>query len=100
MPGKKGGGFMEGLWAGTAFFAASHSKTFAGFIGKYMIYALVLVVGFMILGLIFQTLMGRNEKFSVSEIKCPKGSTPTEKCPGTTTPGCLHPSGNCEASLG
>jgi hypothetical protein len=65
-----------------------------------MVYALVLVVIFMILGMLMQTFGGPKEKFSVSEIKCPKGSTPTEKCPGTNTPGCVHPSGNCEASLG
>jgi hypothetical protein len=100
MPSKKGGGFMEGLWAGTAVFAASNSTTYAGFIGKFLIYSLVLVVAFMIIGMIVQTFMGPKEKFSVSEIKCPEGSTPTEKCPGTNTPGCLHPSGNCEATLG
>jgi preprotein translocase subunit SecG len=100
MPSKKGGGFMEGLWAGTAFFAAKNSTTFAGFVGKFMVYALVLVVVFMILGLVLQTITGKKEKFSVSDIKCPQGSTPTEKCPGTNTPGCLHPSGNCEATLG
>jgi preprotein translocase subunit SecG len=100
MPSKKGGGFMEGLWAGTAVFAASNSATFAGFLGKFMVYSLVLVVIFMILGMLMQTFSGRKEKFSVSDIKCPQGSTPTEKCPGTNTPGCVHPSGNCEASLG
>ena len=91
---------MEGLWAGTAVFAASNSATFAGFLGKFMVYSLVLVVIFMILGMLMQTFSGRKEKFSVSDIKCPQGSTPTEKCPGTNTPGCVHPSGNCEASLG
>ena len=99
MPAKKGGGFMEGLWAGTAVFAAANSKTFAGFLGKYMVYALILIVIFMIIAMLLQTFTPK-EKFSVSDIKCPKGSTPTEQCPGTTTPGCLHPSGNCEASLG
>lgn len=96
---KKGGGFMEGLWAGTAVFAAANSKTFAGFLGKYMVYALILIVIFMILAMLLQTFTPK-EKFSVSDIKCPKGSTPTEQCPGSNTPGCLHPSGNCEASLG
>lgn len=91
---------MEGLWAGTAVFAASNSTTFAGFLGKFMVYALVLVVIFMILGMLMQTFSGRKEKFSVSDIKCPQGSTPTERCPGTNTPGCVHPSGNCEATLG
>lgn len=96
---KKGGGFMEGLWAGTAVFAAANSNTFAGFLGKYMVYALILVVIFMILAMLLQTFSPK-EKFSVSDIKCPRGSTPTQQCPGSNTPGCLHPSGNCEASLG
>lgn len=91
---------MEGLWAGTAFFAATNSTTFAGFVGKFMVYALVIVVVFMILGMLLQTFTGRKEKFSVSDIKCPQGTTPTEQCPGTNTPGCVHPSGNCEATLG
>lgn len=91
---------MEGLWAGTAVFAAANSTTYAGFLGKFMVYALVLVVAFMILGLILQTITGKKENFSVTDIKCPQGSTPTEKCPGTNTPGCVHPSGNCEATLG
>lgn len=90
---------MEGLWAGTAVFAAANSNTFAGFLGKYMVYALILVVIFMILAMLLQTFSPK-EKFSVSDIKCPRGSTPTQQCPGSNTPGCLHPSGNCEASLG
>lgn len=90
---------MEGLWTGTAFFAASNAKTFAGFVGTFFVYSLVLVVGFMVVAWILRIVTGR-EMFSVAEIQCPPGSTAVEKCPGTSTPGCLHPSGNCEASLG
>jgi hypothetical protein len=53
----------------------------------------------MIVAWLVRTITGR-EMFSVAEIKCAPGSTAVEKCPGTGTPGCLHPSGNCEASLG
>lgn len=95
----KGGGLVEGLWTGTAFFAASNAKTFAGFVTNFLVYSLVLIVGFMLVAWVLRTLTGK-EMFSVSQIQCPTGSSPTDKCPGTGTPGCLHPSGNCEASLG
>lgn len=96
---KKGGGIVEALWTGTAFFAASRSSTFVAFLSKFFTYAIVLVVGMMVVGMVLRQVMGR-EMFSVTEIKCPAGSTSVEKCPGSDTPGCLHPSGNCEASLG
>jgi hypothetical protein len=99
MAPKKGGSIVEALWTGTAFFAASQSNTFASFLSKFFVYALVLIVGMMVLGWILRQVMGR-EMFSVAQIQCPAGSTSVEKCPGTETPGCLHPSGNCEASLG
>ena len=97
MPAKKGGGLLEGLWTGTAFFAASNAKTFAGFVGNFLVYSLVLVVGFMIVALVLRTVTGK-EMFSVSEMKCPPGSS-KGTCPGTQTEGCLTPSGNCTASL-
>ena len=96
---KRGGGLLEGLWTGTAFFAASNAKTFAGFVSTFLVYSVVLIVGFMVVAWVLRLVTGR-EMFSVAEIKCPPGSTPTEKCPGTGTPGCVHPTGNCEASLG
>jgi hypothetical protein len=99
MAKKNGGGLVEGLWTGTAFFAASNSKTFAGFVGNFLVYSLVLVLGFMLVAWVLRVVTGR-EMFSVSEIKCSPGSSAVDKCPGTGTPGCLHPSGNCEASLG
>jgi hypothetical protein len=97
--GGKGGGIVEGLFTGTAFFAASNAKTFAGFVSTFLLYSVVLIVGFMLFAWLLKTITGK-EMFSVSDIKCPQGSSAVEKCPGTGTPGCLHPSGNCEASLG
>ena len=88
---------MEGLWTGTAFFAASNAKTFAGFVTNFLVYALVLSVGFMVVAWVLRLVTGK-EMFSVAEIKCPPGSSPG-KCPGTDTEGCVTPSGNCTASL-
>ena len=98
-PKKGGSGIVEGLWAGTAVFAATKSRTFADFVTSFLVYSVVLIVGFMIVAWVIRTVTGR-EMFSVAEIKCAPGSSAVEKCPGTGTPGCLHPSGNCEASLG
>jgi len=89
---------MEGLWTGTAFFAASNAKTFAGFVANFFVYALVLVVGFMLVAWVLRAVTGR-EMFSMSQIQCPPGSSPG-KCPGTDTEGCVTASGNCTASLG
>lgn len=99
MAPKKGGNIAEALWTGTAFFAASQSNTFASFLSKFFMYSVVLIVVMVIVGWVLRQVFGR-EMFSVSQIQCPAGSTAVEKCPGTGTPGCLHPSGNCEASLG
>lgn len=88
---------MEGLWTGTAFFAASNSKTFAGFVGTFFVYSLVLVAGFVIVAFVLRAVTGR-EMFSVAEIPCPPGSRPGT-CPGGSTKGCITPSGNCTAGL-
>ena len=95
--GNKGGGIVEGLFTGTAFFAASNAKTYAGFVGTFLLYSLVLVVGFMVVAWVLRAVTGR-EFFSVAQIQCPPGSSPG-KCPGTTTEGCVTASGNCTASL-
>ena len=94
---KRGGGLIEGLWTGTAFFAASNARTFADFVGKFLVYSLVLIVGAMVVAWLIRTVTGR-EFFSVAEIPCPAGSRPGT-CPGTNTKGCVTPSGNCAASL-
>jgi hypothetical protein len=93
----KGGGIIEGLWTGTAFFAASRAKTFVGFVSDFLLYAVVIVVGFLVVSFVLKAVTGR-EFFSVSQIQCPPGSSPG-KCPGTNTEGCVTSSGNCTASL-
>lgn len=94
---KKGGGIVEGLWTGTAFFAASNSKTFLGFVTTFLLYSVVLIVGFMAVASVLRLVSGR-EMFSVMEIQCPSGSRPGT-CPGSNTKGCVTPSGNCTAGL-
>ena len=94
---KKGGGIIEGLFTGTAFFAASNANTFAGFVASFLLYSIVLIIGFMAVAWVLKTVTGK-EMFSVAEIRCPPGSNPGT-CPGTTTKGCVTPNGNCTASL-
>ncbi len=100
MPKKTGGSIVEGLWAGTAVFAAVKANTYVDFISKFLLYAVFLIVALMIVAWVLRTVTGR-EMFSVSEIKCPPGSSFVEQCPGTSTAGCYYEgTGNCEASLG
>lgn len=94
---KKGGGIIEGLWTGTALFAATNSRTFAGFVASFLLYAVVLVIGFMLVAWVLKAVTGK-EMFTVAEIKCPPGSS-LGTCPGTNTKGCVTPTGNCSASL-
>ena len=94
----KGGGLIEVLWTGTAFFAASRAKTFTGFVGNFLMYAVVLIIGFVVVSVVLKAVTGK-EMFSVGEIQCPPGSRPGT-CPGSNTKGCVTASGNCDASLG
>ncbi len=93
----KGGGVIEGLWTGTAFFAASRAKTFTGFLSNFLMYAVVLIIGFIVVSVVLKAVTGK-EMFTVSEIQCPSGSRPGT-CPGSKTQGCVTASGNCNASL-
>jgi hypothetical protein len=94
-PSKKGGaGIVEALWAGTAVFAATKAKSYTGFITSVVIYGLVLMVvlaaaSWLMKSLGFQPL----EKFSVAEIQCQAGESPTNDCYGEK--GCTKPSGAC-----
>lgn len=83
---------MAGLWAGTGFFAALNSTTYAGFLTKFALYAVFLIIVVMVLGWLVRTVTGR-EFFAVSEIGCQAGETPTNNCYGEK--GCTKPSGNC-----
>ena len=95
MPKKTGGaGIVEGLWAGTAFFAATKSRTFMGFVTSFLVYAVVLVVLLAVAGWVLGQLgIQWREKFSVAQIQCQEGETPTDDCYGEK--GCMKSSGNC-----
>jgi hypothetical protein len=94
-PKKKGGaGITEALWAGTAVFAATKAKSYSGFITSVVIYGAVLMVVLAAATWIMKSLGLRPlEKFSVAEIKCQAGETPTADCYGEQ--GCTKPSGAC-----
>jgi hypothetical protein len=91
MPAKKGGGLVEALWTGTAFYAASHADSFTGFLKSFAMYALVLIVGALVLAWVLGAvgLMPR-ERFTIADIPCPQGSTP-ETRNGESV--CVTPSG-------
>ena len=95
MAGKKGGsGIVEGLWAGTAVFAAVKARTFGSFLQSFLMYAVVLIVLIAAAGWVLKAVgIQWKEKFSVAEIQCQAGETPTDNCYGER--GCTKPSGNC-----
>ena len=95
MAGKKGGsGIVEGLWAGTAVFAAVKARNFQGFLQSFLMYAVVLIVLIAAAGWVLNAVGFQwKEKFSVGEIQCQAGETPTDNCYGEK--GCTKPSGAC-----
>ena len=94
-PLKKGGsGIVEALWAGTAVFAAVKARSYSSFITSVVIYGVVLMVVLAAAAWVMKTLGIRAlERFSVAEIQCQAGETPTSDCYGEQ--GCLKPSGAC-----
>jgi hypothetical protein len=93
----KGGaiGVIEGLWAGTAFFAATKAKTFAGFILSFVVYAVVLMIVIAAGVWVLKTLgiQVRERMTDIGAIQCQAGETETADCYGER--GCMKPSGNC-----
>jgi hypothetical protein len=77
---KGGSGVVEGLWAGTAVFAATKSKSFSGFITSFVIYAVILMVVIAAATWLLKTigLQVPKETF-VEGIKCPNGEDPIQK---------------------
>jgi len=94
-PKKGGSGIVEGLWAGTAFFAATNAKTFAGFITSFVVYAIVLMIVIAVAAWVLKSLgiQWREKMTDVGAIKCQPGETETADCYGER--GCVKPSGNC-----
>ncbi len=83
---------MAGLWMGTAVFSALKAKDFGGFVKSYVWYALLILVVLVAAGWVLGKL-GLMERFSVDEIQCQRGETPTSNCYGEK--GCQLPSGAC-----
>lgn len=91
---KKGGGIVEGLWTGTAVFAALKARTFTGFVSSFLIFSVILIVGMALLAWVLDAAGVRwRERFSVSQIQCQPGEQPTDNCGGEK--GCVKASGNC-----
>jgi hypothetical protein len=93
---KKGGsGIVEGLWAGTAVFAAVKARNFQGFVTSFLMYALALIVLLAVVGWVLNALgiQLREKMMDVGTIQCQAGETPTDNCYGEK--GCTKPSGNC-----
>lgn len=93
-PKKGGAGITEALWAGTAVFAAVKAKSYTGLITSIVIYGVILMV--VLAGAAWlMKLVGlqARERFSVAEIQCQAGESPTSDCYGEQ--GCVKPSGNC-----
>jgi hypothetical protein len=85
MANKKGGsGIVEGLWAGTAFFAATKAKTFPAFITSFLMYAVVLIV-FIAVGMWVLKTLGlqvREKMTDIGAIQCQAGEVETNDCYG------------------
>lgn len=97
MTGKKGGslGVVEGLWAGTAFFAARKAKTYGDFLSSFLMYAVILVVLITVVVWLMKAvgLQWREKMTDIGAIQCQAGETETSDCYGER--GCRKPSGNC-----
>jgi hypothetical protein len=78
MPGKKGGaGIVEGLWTGTAVFAAVRSKTFGNFLTSFLVYAVVLIL-FIAAGTWVLKTLGfqmREKMTDIGALPCPPGQS-------------------------
>ena len=87
-------GIIEALWAGTAVFAATKAKTYTGFITSTVIYGVILMIVLAVGAWLMKTIgIQAKEKFTIDEIQCQSGETPTSDCYGEQ--GCVMPSGNC-----
>jgi hypothetical protein len=94
-PKKGGSAIVEGLWAGTAVFAATKARTFPGFLQSFVIYAVILMVLIAVAAWVAKAvgLELREKMTDIGAIQCQAGETETPDCYGEK--GCMKPSGNC-----
>ena len=75
-------------------FAAVKAKSYSGLVTSIVIYGAILMVVLAAAAWVLKTVgLQAREKFTVDEIKCQAGETPTTDCYGEQ--GCVMPSGNC-----
>jgi hypothetical protein len=77
-PTKKGGsGIIEGLWTGTAVFAAVRSRTFTGFITSFLIYAVILILFLVVAMWVLKSLglQMREKMTDIGALPCPPGQS-------------------------
>jgi hypothetical protein len=78
MPNKKGGaGIIEGLWTGTAVFAALKSRTFGNFLSSFLVYAVILIL-FIAAGTWVLKTLGiqmREKMTDIGALPCPPGQS-------------------------
>ena len=95
--GKKGGaGITEALWAGTAVFAATKSKSYTGFITSVVIYGIILLA-VLAAAKWAMGLLGiqMKEGFVQGAFgQCPNGGSPMTQSDGTTK--CVTAAGNVD----
>lgn len=78
MANKKGGaGIVEGLWTGTAVFAAMKSRTFVSFLTTFLIYAVVLILFLAAGAWVLKTLgiQMREKMTDIGALPCPPGQS-------------------------
>lgn len=98
MAKRKGGavGITEALWAGTAVFAATKSKTYTGFITSVLIYGVILVLFLAAATWVMKALgiQMREGMANGAFGQCPNGGSPTTQTDGTTK--CVTAAGNID----
>lgn len=94
-PKRGGSGIVEGLWAGTAVFAATKARTFSGFLQSFVVYAVILMVLIAVAAWVAKAvgLQLREKMTDIGAIQCQPGEMETPDCYGER--GCTKPSGNC-----
>lgn len=76
-PKKGGSGIIEGLWAGTAVFAATKARTFTGFLTSFLVYAVILIILIVTVTWALKSLgiQMREKMTDIGALPCPPGQS-------------------------